>query len=73
MAPLALPWTHLVSQFGRIHGRIAIRFPKRGIATRVLPSVRYLISGAGRRVVRIDDEGVQGRRESETTYGENQR
>ena len=42
MAPLS--WTYLVSELGRVHWRIAIGFAKRSVATRVLPSVRDLIS-----------------------------
>lgn len=41
----AMGRAYLVSELGRVHGRIAIRFAKHGIATRVLPSVRNLISG----------------------------
>lgn len=34
--------THLVGQFGRVHGRIKIGFTKLGISVRVLPSGRDL-------------------------------
>ena len=48
-------WTYLVSQVGRVHGRVGIGFAKRGVATRVIPSVRDLVSRGGKR--RRQDQG----------------